>query len=324
MAKSDSNSETRAVMLFSGGLDSILASELLLRSGVEVVLLKHTSVFSPLKSSDGYTPDCPIIIRDISEAMVEMVRDPSYGRGKNANPCLDCKRMMYGLAWQEAERQGARFIATGEVLGQRPMSQRLDAFRLMEKDLPVAGRVVRPLSGKLLPPTEPEKEGLIRREDMLDISGRSRKRQMALAEEWGITDYPTPAGGCKLTDPQYGERVMRLLDAGLLSVENARAARHGRMLDLEGGRFVLVGRNHDDNQALLRDAPDEATVLDLNERPGPLACILGTPTADGLEEAQRRVIEYSRFSNLDTGDVLTMRADEMRASAKPADSAEGG
>jgi len=302
----------KAVVLFSGGLDSILASELLRRAGVEVVLLSCHSVFSPMRSEAGYVPPCPIIRLDISRTMVELVKNPQYGRGKNANPCLDCKQMMYGLAWRTAQRLGADFIATGEVLGQRPMSQRGDALRQMENDSPAEGRIVRPLCGKLLPPTIPEQEGLIDREVLLDISGRSRKRQMELAALWGIRSYPTPAGGCKLTDPQFGQRVLKLLDAGLLTVGTARAARHGRLIDLGDGCFALVGRNHEDNAALLRDAPDGAVALELENHPGPVACVIGRADRQQVEHACRLVIEYSRFKDRPTSEVRRVSVDRMR------------
>jgi tRNA U34 2-thiouridine synthase MnmA/TrmU len=302
----------KGVLLFSGGLDSALACEALRRAGVEVIALRHHSVFFPLREG-GCEPDCEVVTREISEHMVELVRDPEYGLGKNANPCLDCKQMMYARAWDEAQRRGAQFIATGEVLGQRPMSQRLDAFRRMEKGAGVVGLVVRPLSGQLLPPTIPEQQGLISREDLLDISGRSRRRQVELAAEWGIADYPAPAGGCKLTDPQYAERVLRLREMAMLSTENARAARHGRFFPVGGDAVVLVGRNHEDNLRLLSDAPEDAPMFELRDRPGPLACILGRPSAEAVAEARRLVMRYSRFEGLPTEKVGTWSVPEVRA-----------
>ncbi|MGD2175785.1 MAG: hypothetical protein PVJ27_10315, partial [Candidatus Brocadiaceae bacterium] len=226
------------VLLFSGGLDSILSAEVLRRAGVDVILLRHHSIFFPLREG-SYVPPCRSVIRDISGEMVQLLRDPEYGFGSNANPCLDCKQMMYGKAWQEAERQDADFIATGEVLGQRPMSQHESAFRRMEKGAGVVGYVVRPLSGRLLPPTIPEQNGLIRRDDLLDISGRSRKRQMDLADRWGIRHYPSPAGGCRLTDPHFAERVQALSRLGYMEVPYLAAVRNGRLFELGEDCFVL-------------------------------------------------------------------------------------
>jgi len=300
-----------AVLLFSGGLDSILSAELLRRAGVEVILLQHRSIFFP-PHSEGYVPPCRRVRRDISEQMVALVADPDYGFGKNANPCLDCKQMMYGRAWQEARREGADFIATGEVLGQRPMSQRRDAFRRMEKGADVVGLVVRPLSGKLLPPTVPEQKGLIRREDMLDIHGRGRRRQMELAAEWGISDYPSPAGGCRLTDPNFAERVFTLRRLGLLEVTNLRAARSGRFFELPGGAVALVGRNEEDNASLEGDAPPGALLLELDDHPGPLACLLGEASSEALDETRRLVIRYSRFKDLPVSAVKVWPVGECR------------
>jgi hypothetical protein len=294
----DADSPPAAVLLFSGGLDSCLACEVLLRAGVDVVVLRHYSVFFPLSEGGSYRPDCRVVTRDVTDDMIRLVAAPQYGFGSNANPCLDCKQMMYGRAWAEAERQGAGFIATGEVLGQRPMSQRVDAFRRMEKGAGVEGLVVRPLSGKLLDPTIPEERGLIGRDDLLDICGRSRKRQMALAAEWGITDYPTPAGGCKLTDPQYAKRTLRLREMGLLRADCLRAVRHGRFYPLNECCFVLVGRNYADNQALLADAPAGSTLLEIEGKPGPLACLVGDSQPADAEEAARLVIRHSRFRDL--------------------------
>ncbi len=287
----------KAIVLFSGGLDSILAAEVLLRAGVEVLLLRHTSVFYPLKEG-GYTPACTIVVRDISEEMSRIVRNPRYGHGSNANPCLDCKQMMYAKAREEAQRRGAQCIATGEVLGQRPMSQHRQAFARMERGAEVEGRVVRPLSGKLLEPTIPEQEGLIKREDLLDISGRSRERQIALAAEWGIEDYPQPAGGCRLTDPHYADRIFRIAELGLTGLEHMSLVRFGRLFELQGRSFCVVGRNHEDNLAIREHAPAGSRLLDLLEQPGPLACVVGEMTPEALDEARRLVIRYSRFKDL--------------------------
>jgi len=298
--------QPRAVVLFSGGLDSILAAEVLRRAGAQVVLLRHTSIFYPLKER-GYVPPCPMVVRDISEEMVKLVGRPRYGHGRNANPCLDCKQMMYGLAWREAQRQGADFIATGEVLGQRPMSQNIEAFHRMEKGAGVRGLVVRPLSGRLLPPTIPEEKGLIRREDLLDIRGRSRQRQIALAAEWGIESYPQPAGGCRLTVPQYAERVFALAGMGFKDTASLALVRHGRLFPLNGAAFLVVGRDERDNARILADAPQGALLLELRDRPGPLACLVGEPAEQDLEAAKRLVIRYSRFRDLPTEEVTVAR-----------------
>jgi tRNA-specific 2-thiouridylase len=313
MSGNDHARRPKAILLFSGGLDSSLACEVLRRADVEVIALRHYSIFYPPRAGGGYVPPGELITREISDVMVQLVKSPRYGHGKNANPCLDCKQMMYERAWAEAQQRGADFIATGEVLGQRPMSQHKEAFRRMEKGAGVEGLVVRPLSGQLLPPTIPEQKGLIRRADLLDIRGRSRRRQIELAAQWGIKDYPSPAGGCLLTDPQYAERVFLLRDMGLFSVEHLRAARRGRLFPLGERAFVLVGRNDQDNRHLLADAPDDALILELREHPGPLAALAGEPSPEELIEAKRLVVRYSRFQALTADDVAVRSVDEARA-----------
>jgi hypothetical protein len=183
----------------------------------------------------------------------------------------------------------------------------------MEKGAGVEGLVVRPLSAGLLAPTVAEQQGLIRREDMLDIQGRSRRRQMELAAEWGITDYPTPAGGCKLTDPQYGARVLELRRIGLLQEACLRAARHGRFVVLGDRAVVLVGRNHEDNEALRADAPRDSFLMALEGRPGPLACLFGRPTDGDFDEARRRVVQHSRFGDLPSDAVAVWKPGERRS-----------
>jgi tRNA U34 2-thiouridine synthase MnmA/TrmU len=310
----DSGRKVRSVHLFSGGLDSILSAEVLRRrAGVEVILLRHYSVFYPPSARSGYMPPCTIIERDITAEMVALVKDPAYGYGSHANPCLDCKEMMYRKAWEEARRQGADFVSTGEVLGQRPMSQHEGAFKRMEKGAGVEGLVVRPLSGKLLPPTIPERKGLLHRKDLLDIQGRSRRGQLDLARRWGIEEFPSPAGGCKLTDPQYGSRVLSLSRGGLMTAENCRAARHGRFVELGDAAIALVGRNHEDNRLLIEDAPDGAVMFELKERPGPVACLIGDAADETQAEVRRLVIQYSRFDGLPLSAVGVFTVSDLRA-----------
>lgn len=308
--------QPKAVLLYSGGLDSILSCEALLRAGVELVCLRYRSIFYSHRSQpETYRPACQPVECDVSEEMVALLKAPRYGFGKNVNPCLDCKQMMYGKAWQEAQRCGADFIATGEVLGQRPKSQRAEAFRQMEAGAGVEGLVVRPLSARLLPLTIPEKEGLIHRERFFGFRGRSRKPQMQLARQWGISGYPTPAGGCKLTDPNFAERVRTLDRMGCLNVECLRLVRNGRLFPLGESPsycFVLVGRNHEDNERLLRDAPTEALMLELRGRPGPLAALVGPAGRGTLDEAKRLVIRYSRFHDLAPEEVCVRTVSETR------------
>ena len=189
------------------------------------------------------------------------IRD-SYGYGKNANPCLDCKLMLFRRAGALMEELGAAFVFTGEVLGERPMSQRREAMELLERESGLAGRLLRPLSARLLPPTEPELAGLIDRRLLKDFRGRGRKPQMALAAELGVSSYPSPAGGCLLTDPGFGRRVFELFEHEGCTVESLRLLPHGRHFRLPGGSRLALGRDKNDNEALARAAATGDLLLD--------------------------------------------------------------
>jgi tRNA U34 2-thiouridine synthase MnmA/TrmU len=244
--------------------------------------------------------------------MVKLLRDPEFGFGKNVNPCMDCKAMMYGLAARYMERRGADFIATGEVIGQRPMSQRREAFRKMEQAAGVQDIVLRPLCARHLPPTKPEREGLVDRQELLDLAGRSRKPQMKLAEQWGVEDYPAPAGGCRLTDPNYAERIEALMNMERLTVANALLVQNGRFFPLDEGAFAVVGREHEDNLNILRTAPADAALYDLRDLPGPLAALVGPATDASVAEVKRLVIRYSRFEDVKPDRVCTKTPPELR------------
>ena len=302
----------KAILLYSGGLDSILAYELLRRIGVNVVPLQFRSIFCPSEESEDGPPEDRKVRPDISADMVELLRDPEFGFGSNVNPCMDCKALMYERAAEQMKQLGADFIATGEVVGQRPMSQRREAFRRMEKAAGVEDLVLRPLCARHLPPTKPEREGLIDREELLNMDGRTRKPQMKLAEEWDIEDYPAPAGGCRLTDPNYAERIEALMEMDRLTVENARLVQSGRFFPLEEGALSVVGRDHEDNLEIVDNAPAEATLYDLDELPGPLAALVGPQTDENVAEVQRLVIRYSRFDDVKPERVVVKTPAEMR------------
>jgi tRNA-specific 2-thiouridylase len=200
---------------------------------------------------------------------------------------------MMGRAKIVMEEQGADFLVSGEVLGQRPMSQRLDALRIVERDSGVAGYLVRPLSARLLKPTVPEEKGLVDRERLLDISGRSRKRQMKLAEQFGISDYETPAGGCLLTDPIISRRIEKLLkECERVTAGDVQLITVGRHYTLKGGS-LYVGRNKDDNLKIASLVRAGDYTLKAKARPGPLALFRGVPDGDDLTVSARVVARYS-------------------------------
>ena len=307
----DVKEKCTAMLLYSGGLDSILSYEVLRRAGVGVVPVKFHSIFCPEAKEESYLSEDELVTDDVSAAMVELVKDPEHGLGKNVNPCMDCKQMMYRRAWELAGKHDGNFIATGEVVGQRPMSQRRDAFNAMEGRAGVEGMVVRPLCAKKLPPTIPEKRGWIDREKLLGLSGRNRKPQMRLAADWGIEDYPSPAGGCRLTDPNYAERVRNLMELEMFTTRNARLLRNGRLFPLDNA-FAVVGRDHEDNLSILEDVSEDALMLELENHPGPLAALVGHRTGENVKRVKELVIRYSRFKDLSPEAVVAVNLNAMR------------
>ena len=191
---------TRALAMISGGLDSILAAKLIKEQGIDVIGICFKSYFFSEESAKKMTKqiDIPLVVVDFSPEHLELVKNPKHGRGKNMNPCIDCHSMMMNYAGELLEKYEADFIITGEVLNQRPMSQNRQALDIVKKESGFKDKILRPLCAKNLQPTEMELNGLVDREKLMKISGRSRKIQMALAEEWGIKEYPSPAGGCRL------------------------------------------------------------------------------------------------------------------------------
>lgn len=205
----------KALSVFSGGLDSMLATQLIRAQNIDVqAIFFETPFFSPNKAAkSAETIGVPFTVIDITEEHLEIVKKPVHGHGGNMNPCIDCHALMFRTALKMLEQENAGFIFTGEVLGQRPMSQNRKALDIIEKEVGVEGLVVRPLSAKCLPVTIPEKKGWIDREKLMGLSGRSRKPQIKLAEEFNIKEYPSPAGGCLLTDKIFSNRLRDLFSS---------------------------------------------------------------------------------------------------------------
>jgi tRNA U34 2-thiouridine synthase MnmA/TrmU len=271
----------RAVGLLSGGLDSTLAVKLMLNQGVEVFALNFITPFCTCTrkgckfEAKRVAEKFGIKLRvvNLGSEYIEIVKNPKYGYGKNMNPCIDCRILMFSKAREYMEEIGGAFVFTGEVLGERPMSQRLDALRVIERESGLDGRLLRPLSAKLLKPTIPELKGLIDREKLLSICGRSRKPQMRLAEELDIGEYPCPAGGCRLTDPQFARRVKDAFTHKEYELEDVNFLRYGRHFRLSDGTKVIVGRNKNENLILSKFAKKEDRVLEVVGCAGPVTII---------------------------------------------------
>ncbi|MEJ2726735.1 MAG: tRNA 4-thiouridine(8) synthase ThiI [Deltaproteobacteria bacterium] len=225
----------KALAVFSGGLDSMLAVKLILAQGIEVLgLFFETPFFTSGKARTfAASINLPLKVIDLTEPHLDLVKNPKHGYGGNMNPCIDCHALMLRKAGDMLEQERAGFIVTGEVLGQRPMSQNKKALLLVAAESGYGNLVLRPLSAKRLPVTVPEEKGWVRRQELLDIFGRSRKPQMELARTFGITEYPSPAGGCLLTDQVFSKRLKDLFSSrpspALREIEVLKVGRHFRI-----------------------------------------------------------------------------------------------
>ncbi|MCK4272394.1 tRNA 4-thiouridine(8) synthase ThiI, partial [bacterium] len=239
--------------LFSGGLDSILAVKVLQEQGIGIIGVTFTTPFfgAGRASEAARQLGMDHRILDITTEHLEMVRHPKNGYGRNMNPCIDCHAMMFRKAGEFMEREGADFLFSGEVLGERPMSQNRGSLVRVARESGYEPVILRPLSARLLPETLPEREGKVDRERLLDLQGRGRKRQMELAAFYGIQDYPAPAGGCLLTDPIFSRRLRDLFQhSDSVTVQDLELLKVGRHLRLDDGFKMVVGRNQSENKRL--------------------------------------------------------------------------
>jgi tRNA U34 2-thiouridine synthase MnmA/TrmU len=291
-----------AIVLLSGGLDSTLAARLIIEQGIETEAVNFTSVFHT--SETGKTIAAAQSAADklgirlttfeISEDIIKMVKDPRYGYGSNMNPCIDCRIFIFKKAAEYMKKSGGSFLVTGEVLGQRPMSQRKDAMRIIERDSGLKGLVLRPLSAKMLDPTIPEKEGVVDRERLLAIDGRSRKTQIQLARDFDINDYPAPAGGCLLTDPGFANRMKDLMrHKPDFTIDDIRLLKIGRHFRLTPDAKVVIGRNKEENNSLLGLTRDGDLCFRPSRVKGPVGVGRGSFDMPQLCVASSIVARYS-------------------------------
>jgi len=293
----------KAIGLLSGGLDSTLAVKLMMNQGIEVTALNFITPFCTCTrkgckheaSRIAEKFDIPIKVVVAGGEYIQMVKNPKHGYGKNMNPCIDCRIFMLKKAKEYMEEVGASFLFTGEVLGQRPMSQRREAMTLIEKEAGLEGLILRPLSAQFLESTIPEKEGLISREKLFRISGRCRKPQMELAEEFGIEDYQCPAGGCRLTDTQFARRVREAFEHGEDSIQDMILLRYGRHFRLPGGVKVIVGRNEEENPRISRFAGERDLLMEVVGFGSPVTLLKDSCDERDIKTAASVCVRYSNY-----------------------------
>ena len=274
----------KAVALLSGGLDSSLAVRMMLEQGIDVEAVAVKTPFCDFDCGKG----CGHRVKEVADELgiklktvyfgeeyLRMLKNPKHGYGSGMNPCIDCRGMMYNAAKEHMKKTNADFIITGEVLFQRPMSQNNRALHIIEQETGMESKVLRPLSAKHLPPTEAEKRGLIKRENMGDIKGRSRKGQLALARHFDISDPPNAAGGCLLTDPSFSKRVKDIIDhsSDVPTLNDIELLKVGRHFRITNDAKLVVGRNKDENEVIKALATEGDIIIEVKDYVGP-TCIL--------------------------------------------------
>lgn len=299
MEKTKSKAQVKALALFSGGLDSILAIKLIQEQGIAVEAITFLTPFYSARAG-GFSLEraaqqlgVPLKVVRLGLDYLRVIRKPKYGYGRHMNPCIDCRIYMLKKAKQYAKQIGASFIITGEVLGERPMSQNWKALKIVEEESSLKGKLLRPLSAKLLLPTEPERAGIVDRNRLLDIRGRSRKRQLALARAYGITEYQSPAGGCLLTYKEFSAKLRDLLThkkrVSMADLELLKIGRHFRL----GENKIIVGRNKEENEALLRLKGRNDYFFEAVGTGSPITLLQGPKTKQAIEKAAQLTAYYS-------------------------------
>lgn len=311
----------KAVGLLSGGLDSTLAVKLMLEQEIEVIALNFVTPFCTCtkrgcqseakKAADKFGIELKII--GVKEEYINLVKNPKHGYGRNMNPCIDCRIFMFSKARQYMEEVGASFVFTGEVLGERPMSQNYRAMQIIEKESGLEGLILRPLCAQFLEPTVPENEGLVDRTRLLAIKGRSRKPQISLAKTIGIDDYPCPAGGCRLTDPNFARRLKDAFVHNETSIEDIQLLRYGRHFRITSGAKIIIGRNEEENRILSCYANSQRTLLETKDFVGPVALLINHKNNNDIELAASLCLRYGDYKGREPVKVIIKNNGEILA-----------
>jgi len=289
-----------ALALFSGGLDSLLAVKLVEQQGIKVIPVCFESPFFSCKKAiqTGKQNNIFVNVIHFEQDYLDMIHDPKHGYGKNMNPCIDCHAFMYKKLGDMMEKYGADFLLSGEVLGQRPMSQHMNGLNAVAKWSGYKDVIVRPLSQKLLPDTKPIREGWIDKNLLLDLQGRNRTPQIELAKKFGIKEYPTPAGGCLLTDPGYSQRLRDLKEHDMFALRFITFLDVGRQFRLNDSTKLIIGRNQNDNEymeKLLEKNANQDIVLKAKDIPGPIGILQSRSEIASEEVVQLAAVILVRY-----------------------------
>lgn len=284
--------------LLSGGLDSTLAVRLMQKQGISVqglyLALSWGCCDKDKAVASARQLGIPLMVLNVGEAYLDVIRNPKYGYGVGMNPCVDCRIYMFRIASRYMQEVGASFVVTGEVLGQRPMSQRRDPMAIIEKDSGLEGLLLRPLSAKRLESTLPEILGVVDREQLLDWTGRSRHAQIALAKEEGLTEYSAPAGGCLLTDEHFAKKTRDLFASEERpTTKDMELLALGRHFRVGPKTKIILGRNEVEN-LMLEGYRDAGYTCIRPKFAGPTALVAGDPGYDTEKVAVRLILRHTK------------------------------
>jgi len=291
----------KALSVFSGGLDSLLAAQIIRDQGIDVLaVFFETPFFTQERAKkSAHHINLPFKSIKITERHMEIVRNPPSGYGGNMNPCIDCHALMFKIAGELMEEEQASFIITGEVLGQRPMSQNHNSLRRVSRLSGIPDLILRPLSAKLLPKSIPEIENWVNRNLLFSFQGRSRKPQMDLAKQMNITDYPSPAGGCLLTEAVFSRRLKDSLISGVeLSENHIKLLKIGRHFRISPTAKIVVGRNQLENELIVKLKTANDLILTAADFPGPAVLFSGIFNYEDIKTAATITASYSNTPSI--------------------------
>ena len=310
----------KVVALLSGGLDSQLAIKMMQEQGFDVSAVAIKTPFCDFDCGRG----CGFEIREraddldvnlktvyLGDEYIEMLKKPKHGIGAGFNPCIDCRSMMFDAAKKHMEEIGAEFIISGEVLGQRPMSQHAPALRTIENESDLVGKIVRPLSAALLPETDPEKDGLIKRENLGMIRGRTRRGQLDMAKKYGIENPPNAGGGCLLTEPHFGIKAKDLFShTKNPTINDIDLLKIGRHFRLDEETKFIVGRNKDENEMIKAISLPGDILLEAKDFVGPVSILRGSNAKQHLKFASSITLRYSDAPNNEQA-IVSIRDNDL-------------